>query len=362
MWSVSDRFLRALQGPHKYRTACTITVPGGSPVSVDVRAGTLRVDAGSRIRRQISGLRLVGDTAVYDLAATPGAIFSLSHGIVYGESEELVPIFYGEAQSPAQTFGDGSIGLTLVDLGNWLARCRFLTPYAPSAATTRVAAITAVVQAAITGVTVTNQSSDTGTIGTAQVWSESRGDVIANLTKDANTEAYFLPDGTFVIRDLPTAQTAPVWTISAGAGGVLTAAERTRPSDRLYNTYVVRPSDSAQTWTEQTAQVTDTTNPRHPNYIGVVPYLYNSPTATTSAEALAIANAGLARVLGATETLSLTSIANPALEVNDSVRVITPRINIDPAQIFQHYIDSFSMSLTTGDMTLATRSQLETDE
>lgn len=35
----------------------------------------------------------------------------------------------------------------------------------------------------------------------------------------------------------------------------------------------------------------------------------------------------------------------------------TPQVNTDPAQIFQHFIDSFSLDLVTGSMTLATRSQ-----
>lgn len=362
MWAVSDRFLEALKGPHKYKALCTVTVPGGDPVEVPVKGGTLSVEGSSRIRRRINSLQLVGDSTVYEVVATPGAIFSVTFGIAFGSSDELIPIFYGEAQSPVQSFGDGSISVTLVDLGNWLARCRFLTPYAPAGGTTRVAAITAIVQGAIPTATVTNLSSDTGTITAGTVWSEARGDAITNLTQDGGTEAFFLPDGTFVIRDLPTTATAPVWSASSGAGGVLKSASRTRPTDRMYNTYVVRPGDSAQTWAQQTAQVTDTDHPRHPDYIGEVPYFYTAPTASTAGVALQIAQNGLDRVLGTTESLAITAIANPALEAGDSIRVITPQINTEPAQIFQHFIDSYSMSLTSGDMTLATRSQIVTDD
>jgi hypothetical protein len=362
VWPVSDRFLEALKGPHKYKALCTVTVPGGESVEVEIKGGTLTVDGSSRIRRRISNLELVGDSTVYEVVSTPGAIFAITQGIAYGSSDELVPIFWGEAQSPAQSFGDGSISVTLVDLGNWLARCRFLTPYAPAGGTTRVAAITAVVQGAIPTATVTNLSSDTGTITAGTVWSESRGDAITNLTQDGGTEAYFRADGSFVIRDIPTTATAPVWSASSGAGGVLKSATRTRPTDRLYNTYVVRPGDQAQTWAQQIAQVTDTANPRHPDHIGVVPYFYTAPTASTAAVALQIANNGLDRVLGTTESLALSSIANPALEAGDSIRVITPRINTEPAQIFQHFIDSYTMSLSSGDMQIATRSQIATDD
>ncbi len=364
MQTVSDRFLEALKAPHKYVTTCTITVPGGSPVTVDVEAGTLQVDASSRIRRRINGFRIVGDSSTYELVATPGAIFSVKHGLSYGNSDpETVPIFYGEAQTSSQTFADGTITLSLVDLGNWLSRCRFLTPYAPTIGTTRVAAITSVVTNAIPGVTVTNLSSDTGTVDSAQVWTDGPLDVISDLTRDGGTDGYFQPDGVFVIVDKPSTNTPYVWSVAAGEGGVLIAAQRARPTDRLYNTVVVRPgtSDGSQTWTQQTATITDTTHPRHSSKIGVVPYFYASPTAPSASVALSIAQTLLDRVLVTVETLSISSIANPALEVNDSIRVITPRLN-KQAKIFQHFIDSYSLSLNTGDMTMATRSQVVTDD
>lgn len=362
MWPITDRFVEALKSPHRYKTTVTVTVPDGDPEEVPITAGTLQVNAASRIRRRISPITLTGDTDTFELVATPGAIFSIEHGIVYGSSEELVPVFYGEAVSGSQKFGDGTITLTLADYGDTLAACKFATPYAPTAATTRVAAIEAAVTAAIPSVTVSNLSSDTGTIGSAQVWVDHPADVVSQLTRDGGTEAYFGPDGVFYIRDLPTSATPYVWSAGSGAGGVLIAAERTRPLDRFYNRVVVRPSAASQTWTEQVATITDTASPIHSSKIGTRTYLHVSPTVTTAAEALVVAAQLLDRFEGLTETLSLTSIANPALEANDSIRVVTPQINAVPAAIFQHFIDSFSLSLTSGDMTMATRSQVVTDE
>lgn len=365
MQTVSDRFLQALKAPHKYVTTCTITPPGGDATEVQVEDGTLNVDAASRVRRRVGGFKIVGDSTTYELAATPGAIFHIRHGLDYGSGEdELVDAFYGEAQTSSQTFADGTISLTLVDLGNWLARCRFLAPYAPAIGTTRVAAITTAVENAIPGVTVLNLSSDSGTLGSAQVWTEGPLDVISDLTSDGNTDGYFRPDGVFVIVDKPTTNTPYVWSASSGEGGVLIAAQRSRPTDRLYNTVVVRPaaSDGSQTWAQQTASITDSTHPRYYTKIGVVPYFYASPSASTAAVALSIADTLLDRVLGTVETLAITSIANPALEANDSLRVITPQLNNEPAQIFQHYIDSYSLNFSSGDMAMATRSQVVTDD
>jgi hypothetical protein len=361
MWPITDRFVQALKAPHQYRSTLTVTVPGGDPVEVEIGGGSLRVDGSSRIRRRIP-ISLVGDRSVFEIVATPGAIFSIEHGIVYGASSELVPVFYGEAVAGSQRFGDGTITLQLADRGNTLAACKFATPYAPTAATTRVAAIEAVVTAAISGVSVVDESSDTGTIGSAQVWTDSPGDVIAQLTRDGGTEAYFGPDGVFYIRDIPTTATPYVWSAGSGAGGVLKSAERTRPLDRLYNRVAVRPADSTQTWTEQVATITDTDSPIHSSKINTRSYVHVAASVATAAEALVVANQLLDRFTGLTETLSLTSIANPALEANDSIRVVTPQINNEPAAIFQHYIDSYSLSLTSGDMSLATRSQVVTDE
>lgn len=362
MWAVSEQFLQALKAPHKISSILTVTVPGGTPVTVPIKAGNIQVDSGARIRRRGS-LTLRGDSSIYELVATPGAVFNISHGLVMGNVTELVPVFSGEATQPAQSFGDGEISLTLADNANWLARTRFVTPYAPLPTTTRVAAIAAVVTTARPGTPVVNESNDSGTIGSAQVWSEGPLDVVADLTRDGGTEAYFRPDGVFVIRDQRTTLTPAVWTINSGSNGTLTAVERTRDSDRLYNMVVVRPSaaDNSQKWVQQIAQVTDPNHPRYNGKIGDAPYFWSSPTAKTAGAALTAARTILDRVLGTTETLALGSIANPALEANDVIRVITPPINTEPAQVFQHFIDSFSFDLASGAMSMNTRSQAVTD-
>jgi hypothetical protein len=355
MWTVSPTFLQAIQFPHKLISKFTYTVPGGAPVVLKVQSGTVSVDASQRIRRT-ANLTVFGLQADYDAMTTPGTLFHIDHGIDFGgSSTELVPVFQGEQTDGEQRIGDGTIALSLADSATWLSRSRFLTPYAPVATTTRVQAISNIVTAGRPGTAVTNLSHDTGTVGSQNVWSDSRLDAITSLCKDGGTDAFFQPDGTFVIRDLPTATTASVWT----ASGILESGARKRPMDKMYNTVVVRPSatDGSQTWSQQTAQITDTSNPRHPNYIGVVPYFWASPTAGSAAAALTAAQSILYRVMGTTDTLSLGLISNPALDANDVIRVVTPPVNTDPANIFQHFIDTISLDLVTGSMSLGTRAQ-----
>jgi hypothetical protein len=362
MYPVSARFLQALARGPQFRTTCTVTPYGADPITVDVKAGTLQVNGTQRIRRKVAGFQIVGDSTVYEQVTAPGAVFSVTHGPWFGSSGELIPIFTGEAISPKQRFGDGSIDLTLVDLSNWLSRCRFSTPYVAAAGTLRTTIITAVVQAARPGTTVTNLSSDVSTIPAQQMWTEGPLDVVADMARDGGTEAFFGPDGEFIIRDQPTLTSPPVWTAAAGAGGTLESVDRIRPLDRLFNKVIVRPAarDGSLTWADQSVSVTDLTHPRHYLKVGVVPDIIYS-TAATAAAAMAIAQRRLDQVLGTTESLAFGAISNAALEASDVLRIATPTINNEPAKLFQHFLDSFELNLNTGSMTGATRSQVVTD-
>lgn len=355
MLTVTPRFLQALQKPHRLTTVLTYTIPSGTAVTLSVQSGSVSLDASQFTRRQAS-VTVFGTQTDYEAVTTPGTTFHITHGIDYGGQTELVDVFDGELSGDAeQRIGDGTIVLNLTDHGNWLARTRFLTPYAPSAATLRTAAITSLVQTAKPGTIVNVTASDTGTIGSQNVWTDSLVDAITALCKDGSMDARFQPDGSFLISDMPTGATPFVWS----AAGMLESVSRKRPMDRLYNTVVVRPSttDGSQTWTQQVVQITDTTNPRHPDKIGVVPYFWSSPTIQNAGQAITAAYTILFRVLGTTETLDLGLISNPALDGNDVIRVITPQVNQDPADIFQHFVDTFTLDLVTGFMSLGTRSQ-----
>jgi hypothetical protein len=356
VWPVSERFLEALRSPHTLRTVVTVTPPGGVATPVEVVSGSITVDAASRVRRSGS-LTLYGDQAMFELVSTPGAVVQVLHGLAFGSSVELVPVLTGELSSPAQQVGVGRISVRLVDFGQRVSRCRFTTPYLGVEAATRPATIAAVVTDAVPTVAVSNTSTDVGTVGAGRTWKENRWDVVTDLALDGGTEAFFRPDGSFTIRNAPQITDPYVWTVNAGDGGVLISAGRERTLDRLYNTVIVRSSatDGTQAWDPQTVEVTDTSSPLHSSKIGVAPYFFASPTATTSGEAVAVGQRLLERLTGLQETLSVQSISNPALEANDVVRIITPRTGVDVPEILTHFIDSISFDLVSGSMSLGTR-------
>lgn len=358
MWDVTDRFLEALRGPHRLVTTASVTAPDGESTTVRIKSGTVSADSASRVRRSGS-IVIQGGEELFDAVATPGAVFRIMHGLDFGGSTELVPVFTGELSSPVQQVGVGEVRVSLGDLGERVSRSRFLAPYSPAGSARRVDVIQSVVSAAVPSAIFTNTSSDVGTVGGGKLWEENRWDVISDLARDGDSEAFFGPDGAFMLRNAPSPSNEAVWTVSAGDGGTLVSAARQRPLDRLFNTVVVRPSatDGSQTWAQQVVAIDDPSSPLSPALIGTVPYFYASPTASSAAAARQAGRRILERVVGLTESLSIECIANPALEVNDPIRIITPTTEVDRAQVFQHFVDSFSFNLITGRMNIRTRNQ-----
>lgn len=356
MFPVSERFITALAAPHRVTTVVTATPPGGEALTVQVTRLSVTADAGSRMRRRAS-LECFATAEDWAVLSTDGCLFRVEHGIDFGGGDvELVPVFTGEASQGVRALapGGGSVSLPLQDLWAWISRTDFLNPVVITAGTSRVQAIIDLVQDARPGTPIaTSVTASGGTVGADLVLDGSRADAINTLASDGRLSVYFDGAGSFVIRDAPLSTDASVVTLRQ-----LTAVERSRPLDKMYNTVVVNPSatDGSQTWTQQVAQITDPAHPRHPDKVGVVPYRVASPTAQTAGDALTIALNTLDRVVGSTESLSLGLVANPALDAGDVVRVVTPQVDEEPADIIQHVIDSLSMDLVTGGMSLSTRS------
>lgn len=355
MWNVPDQFLKALGKTQKRDTLVTFQNPGGAVESIDWKTGSVTLNVSSRIRRT-GDLTVYAQASDFDRIMLPGTVFRITHGLVLG-SLPLVPVFCGEINRGSMSLGGpaGTLRLPLVDLGTWLARSDFSAPFAPGNIS-RAAAIQAIVADARPDTLFdTAGAHDTGTIGVGKLWTGSRLDAISTLCADGGLEAFFGPDGTYVIRDQPTLSTTPAWTIR----GLVKAGERQRPLDKLYNRVEVNPAatDGTQTWTQQVAEITDTSSPRHYSKIGRVTYRMNAPTALTGMAALRAAQIRLARLQGRDDSLNLDMIGNPALEGGDVLRIVIPETGQKPADLFTHMVEGFTMNLATGGMMLDTKSQ-----
>jgi hypothetical protein len=358
VWSVSAAFLDALPAGPRYSTTVTVTPPGGTATTLGFVSGSVKV-TGTQLTRRTADLVVSGGSDLYGLLSTPGAVVKVRHGVEYLWGDpEYVPVITGELSQAGKTLGDGTIAISVADFWQRVDAADFTASYSPNTATTRVAEITAQLQAAVPGTTVTNTSTDTGTVATVQTW-DSRADLIKQLATDGGVEVFFSPDGNAVIRNEAQVTDSPVWAIRPGIGGTLETLARKRPLDKVYNTVIVTPSslDGAQTWAVQTVTITDTTHPRHASKIGVRPYKWEARSTMSATQALTAALILLNRTLGSTETLQLGALANPALEAGDVLTIVDP---VDGGlETITHIIDGFSLDLTSGSMSVDTRSSSE---
>lgn len=359
MWAVSDRFLEALKYPHQVATRVTCTINGVAEEVQIGREASVSVDGTNRIRRR-ANLKIIGSKAYVKRLRTPGAVFQIEHGIQFSDGPEYVPVFTGELSPGGQAFGSYEAPFTLVDWGAWLARTGLVSPYTPTFTTSRVAAIQALVVGGRPGTTFINTAGGRGYVGDARMWTGSRLEAISELARDAGVEAYFLPDGRFTTHLLPSVSSTPVWSISPGEGGTLMGGSVDQQLESGPNTVVVRPSAWWQTWTQQRVSITNPDDPRHPSKVGVIPMFIDSPTAETAGSARQIGLSQLWLNQGAQDSLQLTAIANPALEGGDVIRVVTPQIGDEEADVYQHYVTGFTLNLATGAMDVRTRMQVVT--
>lgn len=360
MQEVTPRFLEALGKPHRRVTTATVTLPGEQPQQLRIKAGSVTVASRRTARRQFTGT-FFGGADVYALLSTDGAELSVSHGLRLGNTSELLPVFTGEILKARQPFGQGETAVIAHDYGHWLNEARFVSPWSAVGEPNRPDAIATLVAEGRPGTVIVDQATSGGTVGDA-VWDRSRTEAISDIARDGNLDAFFLPDGSYLIRDAKTPTSPSDYTIRGGPGGTLKSGSRLRPFDHRYNAVVVAPSSPTQEWAEQVAVIADSSNPRHPDRIGLRPYFMSLPTVLTADEAASVAAHNLARLSGNTETLTFASVSNPACEAGDVIRVVVPAVNGEPAVIFQHYLDSFSIDLPSGAMVAETLAQRVTDE
>lgn len=370
MQTVSTDFKKALGSGYRSRTSITVTTPDGEERTLKWSGASISSTNASGVRHTAS-VEVLPEAGVdlYSILSTPGALYRIEHGIDFGSGfSETIPLGVYEAASGGINITDGDISLDLVDQWARVERSRFTAPYSPSADVFPALTLSRaqLIQNAVTDAVPDADFNVLDTGGTTdltdRVWDKDRTQFIDDIAKDGELDVYFDAAGVFVIRKEPIVDAASsVWTFRTGEFGNIMVAERERPFDRLYNRVVVTPIDETQDWSAVYVDLTDTTNPRHADYIGVVPFFYSSPTLTTQAAAVSAADTILQRVQGTTETLSLSSTGAPMLEVGDTVTVAHRETDADPGFNAIHIIDGWDYDLVTGGMSVKTRSSTIVD-
>lgn len=361
MQPTSNAYKQSLGAFQRRDTRITAQPPGEAAIQVAFSSGSVSADNSRSARYQAS---LVFPPSLgqglFDKLAIPGTIIDIDEGVNLGSYVEWIDLFYGEIVSGSADVFSGAVSVSLADMWTRIDRCRFLTPYVPVPNSTRVQVITKVITDAVPGTIVNVEPGildGGGVIPTELVGDKSRTQFIDDVKKDASLEVYFQPNGQLMIRRTPTLDPmSSVWTFQSGELSNLISAERTRPFDRLYNTVVVKPATDEQFWDAQVATIEDLSHPRHHSKIGYVPFFYASPSIQSNENALAVAKNRLQDILGLTETASLGTASNVALEPGDVVTIVHQATGIDPGFTAAHLIDSWNLDLISGEMAVDTRS------
>lgn len=361
MYTVSDDFLASI--PSGSRVFVDASVEVASVVyPLNMGDGSVSVREGN-VRRTFSGVFSHDNltaSELYDLFSNEASILRVSVGFDWGGgASESVDVFSGRVSKAVLNMAEPAVSVSAADFGYDLAQQTFVPALTQAASTTRRAAIAAIVADGFPGVTVADIATDTGTLGSEQTWNGSRWDAIEQLATDGNMECFFAPDGSFIIRDLPTLG-APVYLMRTADGGTITAYSRERPMDKLFNAVVVKPktTDGSQTWTQVFVEITDTSSPRHKSKVGVRSLTVDNVTGTEE-QAIDVANAKLEQVQGRTETVALETIANPALELGDTVQIVAQPWLDTPASAVTHIVDSYTFDIAAWSMSLSTRNMGE---
>lgn len=365
MRALSATALDVIRTGAPYSGTLTVTRPGEDPITVEHTPGwsvtEKSVVAGTRLT--ISSLTILPTDGVDDLfafAGYPGAVYDLSIGINLGGTIESVPVFHGRVVEGSSRRNAHGVTVTLTDDWQWFDGAKFTSAFS-TAILTRAEQIVDIVAQVMPALTMVIDA-DGGQVCRPGVYTVSRGQAVSQLAEDGLLQVGFNNIGDFIVKAQPDAlgNLTPVWQFSGGPdaldpnassypygsglygdgvyGGpmrVVPAArsnivagtlERTRPwAESLINSVTVKPKGDWQTWTAQTANLTDTNDPRHENNVGYREIAIESNTIATAYDAFNLAQAVLTRKLRVTdERVKLAVVLNPAIEADDVVFISAP--------------------------------------
>lgn len=326
MIAVTDAYLAAVRASHTRRLRVTLMYDGATITDdLPVSSGTLTLDLDDEAYATAE-LELADPTWLATDLTGPllpyGHRLRIEVGIVIGVDVEWIGVGPDLLLTSVPTWA-GVASDTKVSARSLIRQVqddRFTVPYQPSGNVR--AAITALLQTAVPGATVTHVGSD-ATIPAGLLWEVERWEAVRDLA--ARVDCVIRPSGAgFRVAAPPTVDMTGVWAIDAGASGVLLPGALPAVSrDTAYNGVVASSPDDPAVWA--LATITDPTHPlRWGGPMGHRPYFFSSNLLTTAGQASAAASTRLAALMGRSRTVELACLPNPALEPGDTVTMIWP--------------------------------------
>lgn len=364
MWPVSDRFLDALGHTHNRVTRVDVT-RGGALLESDVpiTGGTVTVDESSQVRRTLS--LDVGDVALNpvdtaSLLAPFGTELVVRSGVRFPEGdEELVPVGVFRIDETNQGSAFAAVGITGSDRAKEIAEARLLVPWNVPAGRTILEEITRVIDYVdnsweIVDLTGANEYTTSATV------ERERWELLELLASSIGAELFFDQTGVLILRDVPNHADSEdvVWTVRPGEGGVLGDVSSGLSREGIYNG-VVATNETDTGARPIVAFAFQKSGPfRWGGDFGRVPRFYSSPFVRTVEQARKAAAAVLARSTGYAQQIDPEVVANPALDVGDTIQVELP--NGDVHYQIVHRL-AVPLGSETAGMRIETRDRAEAD-
>lgn len=358
MWPVGAEFLAALRQP------CTITSTAshrnlvtGVVTPLDIVDGAVTVDRAATNRRVLS-LTVPAVESTFRALDTPGGEITVRQALRFASGQQArVPLGVFIVDQDDMGYGAGDTAtITAPDRSLKVQRNGF-GPTGRSSVASNAAwqEIKRLVEGAWPGSTYPFPGwSQLDTSATTKVgylyWDDGdRWGAAASLAAANGLQVFFDAVGGAVLRPIPqlTDTSTPVWTVNASTtDAVMTAASRSRDRSTMRNAVIATTSRTDITFLPQEKKNTTVGDPYSvTGPLGYVP-LQLSGAYGNSAQAAAAALKELSLHLGASKQLTLEAASNPALDAEDVIKAVLPKIDpltSRPTEL--HIIDSVTHPL-----------------
>lgn len=373
MRPVTDSFLNTVRGPHKAVFRARICEPWQSTVNpvgieIPVSSGDVTFDTNSDVNGTLDFKTPISWSS---LVPYRHEVY-IERGVQYANGvKEYVGLGYFRVNSIEQSNprADSSIaapgGLLRVtgeDRMSNLRDARVVSPIQFGSSASVSSVIDFLVQDVMPTVVTIYDSTNwpggtaaTTLLGSDHIVDQDRLKFIQELVTAYGKVCYFDYAGRFVVKDAPNPKGSPVFTINAGANGVLVEATRAISRDGVYNAVVASGEPAGEQ--PPVYGVAYDTDPASPTLwgggFGKVPKFFSSSFLATNDQCASAALSLLNASHGFPYSVTLGLVPNPALEAWDVLAV-----QFDESLTETHIADLITYGLSVeGAMRIETRKQ-----
>lgn len=365
-YPVTARYLAAIASNNVRYSASVTVLSGGQPVpgytNLPVEAATVSVSRTQAQRSTLTvqltpslpGLGYIVPARLADPIAPNGNELALTAGLVYPDgTTETVPcgIFPIQTVTVTDTGNDLTMQVTCADRSWSISRRALQHPVAVGTSVTLDQAIRQIVSANTSGLPSFAYSiAPTTQLAAPATYHEGQDpwQAALDLAVAAGFELFFDRYGNLASRPVPAPGTIAVaWAATHATQAGPLAVSRTFTANQVVNDITV--FSTATTVTPPVRGNASDTNPGSPTYtggnFGDIPSYYSSTVITTAAAAQAAAQGLLTVSLGKIDSLTLTVVPNPAVDVDDVYTVTRPRAGLNGEQWI---VDGYQLPLQIG--------------